>query len=104
MGTCPFCKHQWTYKEKVLGYSLKPRTRIKCPECKSYIEPSTLTIIYDYIAILLVAAFVFVLIPIWHLSINVSITLSALLLIAYLFLFLPFTLRFKKYDYNIKKR
>lgn len=104
MGKCPFCKHRWTYKEKIFGYSLKPRTRIKCPKCKSYIEPSTLTIIYDYAAILLVALMVFLLIPVLHLSINVSIALSAAVLLLYLFFFLPFTLRFKRYHYDFKNK
>ena len=42
MGECPHCHHEWTYGEKIKGYALKPRTRIKCPNCKMYLEPSTL--------------------------------------------------------------
>lgn len=103
MGKCPFCKHGWTYKEKILGYALKPRTRIKCPECKEYIEPSTLTIIYDYIAILGVAVMVFLLIPVMQMPMGISIFLSILLLVIYLVVFLPFTVRFKRYDYDIKE-
>lgn len=100
VGKCPFCHHEWTYKEKLFGYSLKPRTRIKCPECGEYIEPSTLTIIYDYIAIIGVAMMVFLLIPVMHLPVSVSIMLSAVLLVIYLGVFLPLTVRFKRYHYK----
>ncbi len=100
MGKCPFCSHEWTYKQKLFGYSLKPRTRIKCPECREYLEPSTLTIIYDYIAIIGVALLVFLLIPVMQLPVNLSILISVALLVVYLMIFLPFTLRFQKYDYK----
>ncbi|WP_074924577.1 hypothetical protein [Salinicoccus halodurans] len=100
MGKCPFCSHEWTYKEKLLGYALKPRTRIKCPECREYIEPSTLTLIYDYIAIIGVALMVFLFIPIMHMPVMASLLISLALLIIYLTVFLPLTVRFKRYDYE----
>ncbi|GAB3059451.1 TIGR04104 family putative zinc finger protein [Salinicoccus sesuvii] len=101
LGKCPYCEHEWTYKEKLLGYALKPRTRVRCPRCREYLEPSTLTIIYDYIAILGVALMVFLLIPIMKLPMGLSIILSAVLLAIYLGVFLPSTVRFKRYHYNI---
>lgn len=104
MGECPYCKHQWTYKEKVLGYALKPRTRIKCPNCKEYLEPSTLSIIYDYIAILSVALFIFILIPIMSWPVVPSLLISFIMFMLYLLLFQPLTVRFKRYDYNIKDK
>ncbi|WP_411842389.1 TIGR04104 family putative zinc finger protein [Salinicoccus sp. HZC-1] len=100
MGKCPFCNHEWTYKQKLFGYALKPRTRIKCPECREYIEPSTLTILYDYIAVIGVALMVFLLIPVMHLPAGISIMLSIALLAIYLVIFLPFTVRFKRYHYK----
>lgn len=100
MGKCPFCSHEWTYKEKLLGYALKPRTRIKCPECREYIEPSTLTLIYDYIAIIGVALMVFLFIPIMHMPVTASLLISLALVIIYLTVFLPLTVRFKRYDYE----
>lgn len=100
MGECPYCKHVWTYKEKLLDYAIKPRTRIKCPECREYIEPSTLSILYDYIAVIGVALMVFLLIPVMHLPAGISILMSIALLVIYLVVFLPLTVRFKKYHYN----
>lgn len=100
MGKCPSCNHEWTYKQTLFGYALKPRTRIKCPKCREYIEPSTLTIIYDYIAIIGVALMVFLLIPIMHLPVDLSLLMSGVLLILYLAVFLPFTVRFKRYYYD----
>lgn len=104
MGECPFCKHKWTYKEKVFGYALKPRTRIKCPSCKEYLEPSTLSVIYDYIAILSVALFIFILIPIMSWPVVPSLLISFIMFMLYLLLFQPLTVRFKRYDYNIKDK
>lgn len=103
MGECPHCKHEWTYKEKVLGYALKLRTRIRCPKCREYIEPSTLSIIYDYIAIFSVALFIFILIPIMKWPMWPSLLISFILFLIYVFLFQPLTVRFKHYEYNIKK-
>lgn len=100
MGKCPFCSHKWTYKQKLFGYSLKPRTRIKCPRCREYIEPSTMTIIYDYIAIIAIALVVFLFIPVMQMAVWASIMMSAGLLVIYLAVFLPFTVRFKRYDYD----
>lgn len=100
MGNCPFCNYRWTYGQKLLGYALKPRTRIKCPRCGEYIEPSTLTIIYDYIAVIAIALMVFLFIPIMQMEVWLSILLSAGLLVIYLAVFLPFTVRFKRYDYD----
>lgn len=104
MGECPHCKHEWTYKEKLLGYALKPRARIRCPKCREYIEPSTLSIIYDYIAIFLVALFIFILIPIMQWPMWPSLLISFILILLYVFLFQPLTIRFKHYEYNIKKK
>lgn len=104
MGECPHCKHEWTYKEKLLGYALKPRTRIRCPKCREYIEPSTLSIIYDYIAIFLVALFIFILIPIMQWPMWPSLLISFILFLLYVFLFQTLTIRFKHYEYNIKKK
>lgn len=101
LGKCPYCNHEWTYKEKLFGYALKPRTRVRCPHCREYLEPSTLTVIYDYIAILGIALMVFLLIPIMKLSVSLSIILSAVLLGIYLGVFLPYTVRFKRYHYNM---
>lgn len=103
MGECPHCHHEWTYGEKIKGYALKPRTRIKCPNCKMYLEPSTLSIVYDYLAIFLVALFIFILIPIMDWPMWPSLLISFILFLLYVFLFQPLTVRFKIYDYKIKK-
>ena len=103
MGECPYCSHEWTYREKLLGYALKPRTRIRCPRCREYLEPSTLTIL-------------------WRLycdhrpghdgvpadsdhgwPVPISVALSVLLLVIYMAVFLPLTIRFKRYRYNMKE-
>lgn len=103
MGECPFCKHKWTYKEKLLGYAIKPRTRIKCPKCKEYLEPSTLSVVYDYIAIISVALFIFILIPIMEWPMGPSLLISFILYLLYLFLFQPLTVRFKRYYYKTEE-
>ncbi|WP_245608203.1 TIGR04104 family putative zinc finger protein [Salinicoccus luteus] len=103
MGECPYCSHEWTYREKLLGYALKPRTRIRCPRCREYLEPSTLTILYDYIAIIGLAMMVFLLIPIMGWPVPISVALSILLLVIYMAVFLPLTIRFKRYRYNMKE-
>lgn len=102
MGECPYCKHKWTYKEKFFGYAIKLRSRIKCPKCKEYLEPSTLSIIYDYIAIISVALFIFILIPIMDWPMGPSLLISFILYLLYLFLFQPLTVRFKRYYYKIE--
>lgn len=102
MAKCPICGHKWTYKQKVLGYALKPRTRTKCPECKSYIEPSTASILVDYAAVLALALLVFIGIPLLHLPVGLSVMLTGALILVYILGVIPLTVRFKQYDYNIK--
>ena len=102
MAKCPMCGHQWTYRQKLLGYALKPRTRIKCPDCKEYIEPATVSIIFDYVAVIVLAALVFLVVPFMHLPVNTSVLITGILITVYIFLFIPLTVKFKKYDYNVK--
>lgn len=96
------CGHQWTYRQKLLGYALKPRTRIKCPDCKEYIEPATISIIFDYVAVIVLALLVFIVIPFMHLPVATSVLFTGALIALYIFLFIPLTVKFKKYDYNMK--
>ncbi|CAM4279434.1 hypothetical protein [Lacicoccus alkaliphilus] len=102
MAKCPICGHAWTYRQKVLGYALKPRTRTKCPACRAYIEPSTASIIFDYMAIIALAALVFAGIPLMHLPVTTSVMLTGALILIYILVIIPLTVRFKQYDYNIK--
>ncbi|WP_092984231.1 TIGR04104 family putative zinc finger protein [Lacicoccus qingdaonensis] len=102
MAKCPMCGHQWTYRQKLLGYALKPRTRIKCPDCKEYIEPATVSIIFDYVAVIVLALLVFIVIPFMHLPVATSVLFTGVLIALYIFLFIPLTVKFKKYDYNMK--
>ena len=102
MAKCPMCGHQWTYRQKLLGYALKPRTRIKCPDCKEYIEPATISIIFDYVAVIVLALLVFIVIPFMHLPVATSVLFTGVLIALYIFLFIPLTVKFKKYDYNMK--
>lgn len=96
------CGHQWTYKQKLLGYAIKPRTRIKCPDCKEYIEPATISVIFDYLAVIVLSVLVFIVVPFMHLPVDTSVLITGILIALYIFLFIPFTVKFKKYDYNIK--
>ncbi|SDK35414.1 hypothetical protein SAMN05216216_102146 [Lacicoccus qingdaonensis] len=86
----------------MLGYALKPRTRIKCPDCKEYIEPATVSIIFDYVAVIVLALLVFIVIPFMHLPVATSVLFTGVLIALYIFLFIPLTVKFKKYDYNMK--
>ncbi len=102
MAKCPECGHGWTYKQKVLGYALKPRTRTRCPACRSYIEPSTGSVIFDYIAVTVLALLVFIGIPLMHLPVTASVMLTGMLILIYILAVIPLTVRFKHYDYNMK--
>ncbi|MFC3901180.1 TIGR04104 family putative zinc finger protein [Aliicoccus persicus] len=103
MAVCPYCNHKWSYKERLLGYSLKLRSRIRCKNCKEYLEPSNLSIFYDILAVLGVAAMILFVIPVLRWPMGISIGLSIFILLLYVFFFVPNTVRFKTYTYRRNK-
>lgn len=103
MAKCPHCGHKWSYKERLFGYSLKLRTRIRCKNCKEYIEPSNLAIMFDLVAVIGLVLLVFIGIPFLQWSYWLSIGLSVALLLLYVFFFVPNTVMFKEYKYRSKK-
>lgn len=104
VGVCPYCKHEWTYKERLLGYVIKPRSRTKCPKCGEYLEPSTMTMIYEYLALILVLIFVIFIIPQAPWLHWTKVILSAALILPLIFIFIPFSVRFERQVYNMKKK
>lgn len=104
VGVCPYCGYQWTYKERLLGYVIKPRSRTKCPNCGEYLEPSIMTTIYEYFALILILLLVIFIIPqtMWLNSMKVLTT--GLLLAVLIFVFIPLTVRFERITYNMKSK
>lgn len=103
MAVCPNCNHKWSYKERLFGYSLKLRSRIRCKNCKEYIEPANISIFFDVIAILGVAVMIFIVIPVLMWPYAVSVGLSIFIVLLYVFFFVPNTVRFKEYKYRKDK-
>lgn len=103
MATCPHCQHKWSYKERLFGYALKLRSRIRCKNCKEYIEPSNTSIFFDIVGVLGLAAMVFIAIPLLMWPIEISIGLSIGMVLLYLLFFVPNTVRFKEYTYRKEK-
>src|SRR5699024_6915955 len=92
---CLYCEHKCTYKENILVYMIIPISRTRCRNCKRYIEPSTKSITYEYIAlVLLIIGIIFVVpnLPVLNLT---RVYIVLILFGIYMFLFVPLSLRFE---------
>lgn len=101
---CPYCGHKWTYKEKLFGYMIKPRSRTRCPNCKTYIEPSTKSITYEYIALVLLIIGIIFIVPNLPVLNSTRVFIVLILFGIYIFLFVPLSLQFEIINYNIKDK
>lgn len=103
-AVCPHCHHKWTYKEKLLGYMIKPRSRTRCPNCKEYIEPSTKSVVFEYIALALLIISIVFIVPNLPILNSTRIIIVFFLFFVYTFIFVPLTVRFEEIHYNIKDK